>query len=80
MVLSVSWIFTFLNSVFSLNSAQFPGKSMVLSPKEAPKPASAGEGFETKTDTKINCASGPSFLLARKHVLCPSPGFITRYY
>ena len=38
---------TFLNLVISLNSANFLGKTMVLSTKEAPKPAGLG-GFERK--------------------------------
>ena len=36
---------TFLNSVISLNSANFPGESMILSTKEAPKLGGSG-GFE----------------------------------
>ena len=52
MILRVGWIFgpktsTFLNSIFSVNSANFPGQSMVLSTKEAPKLAGLGE-FEWK--------------------------------
>ena len=52
MILSFSCIFgpgtsTFLKLVISLNSAQFPGRIMVLSTKEAPKLAGSG-GLERK--------------------------------
>ena len=78
MILGVSWIFHvqriyLFEFGICLNGAQFLGKNMVLSTKEAPKPASSG-GFDW--EKKINCASGPSFLLALPHVLLPSPGFI----
>ena len=49
-ILSVGWIFQLkrvylFESLIWLNSANLPGKSTVLSTKEAPKPASAG-GYE----------------------------------
>ena len=67
---------TFLNSVISLNSANFPGKSMILSTKEALKLAGLGD-LRGETDQILQSRVQPFIFVSKSHVLFPSPDFIT---
>ena len=62
---TMSNISTFLKFVISANSRV---KLWYLALKRRQNQPILGD-LTGKTDTKINCASGPSFLLAMKHVL-----------
>ena len=64
-ILNVGWIFQvkrvyLFESLIWLNSANCPGKSIVLSTKEAPKPAGLGGFWEGKLiQTLITCLALP---------------------